>query len=279
MLPAALTGSLYNMMKTQQLQMKWEKRQKNPNMPKGNEEDPQIARFKETAADMRKSNVMSSLDGKLKAGMRLSLEEMDYLKLNHPELYRKAVEVEQERANYKRELANCKTKEDVERLNTQRSQRFLSEAKAITGNPNIPQGKKLELLDQISRRMMGVRSEHTTFVSKPEYADLPREAELAEEKKRKKKEVPPKDEIPEIPNYPPQPEVPGLDGGESADNPDQPPQGDTPPIKVPEAGPSGATPGTGTPPTIEMPVQAVPPVSQAPATKPAPTGQRLSIHA
>ena len=169
-------GSVSNSVKTKALEMKWQERKQNLQAPK---EDPMIANIKRQAEDIQKSNKISSIDTKLKTGQRLSSSEMSYLREHAPDLYEKAVKIEQEREQYKRELANCKTKEDVARLNANKMQQFLSEAKAIDSNPNIPKEKKLELLDFIAMRMMMTMHEYTEFIKSPEYQRLP--SELDEE--------------------------------------------------------------------------------------------------
>lgn len=236
MLPISMTGTIQSMIKTQQLQMKWQMRKADPKMEKGTKEERQIARFYEDAERMRESNVISTIDGKLQAGQKITDEELEYLRVNSPDLYKKAVEAAMEREQYKKALEKCRTKEDVERLNSNKMQGFLSETKAIRGNPNIPQGKKLDLLKQITRRMMGVQSEHIVFTSKSQYANMPREAELEEgKKKRKEKPV----EVPELgskpdkphPEQKPEESKPGS-GRDSSVNGDASPETSTNPYKT-----------------------------------------------
>lgn len=182
-------GSIRNTLKMNELNMKWQQRKENPNLKNKQNEDPEIKRFRETAEKMRKSNIMASIDGKLKAGGNLSSEEMDYLKANNPQLYQEAVKIKEERQAYKRQLQACKTKEDVEKLKQNKLQSFLSEAKVVEKNPNIPEGKKLEKMNEILRRVMGIQSEHLKFVKSKEYEDLPREEEIKAKEKQKKRKI------------------------------------------------------------------------------------------
>lgn len=216
MLQMPMIGTIHNMVKTQQLQMKWQMRKADPKMEKGTPEERQIANFYEQAEQMRKSNAVLTIDSKLQAGQKITDEELEYLRVNNPDLYKKAVEAAMEREQYKKALENCKTKEDVERLNANKMQNFLAETKVIRGNPNIPQGKKLDLLKQITRRMMGVQNEHAVFTGNPRYADLPREAELAEGKKKKKEnrvELPEQELKPDLPYTEQKPEASEPDSG------------------------------------------------------------------
>lgn len=180
------TGTIYNSMKIAQLNMKWQQRKDNPNLMQKQDEDPQIRMLKKSAENVRKSNIISAIDGKLKAGGELSDDELAYLKAHNPQLYQEAMEIRQERAAYKKALENCETKEDVERLNSNRIQSALSQVNSIRGNPNIPQGAKVGLMEKIMRRMMGIQSEHQKFIRTKEYADLPREEDLKEEEAKRK---------------------------------------------------------------------------------------------
>lgn len=184
-----INGSINNTLRNMKMNMAWQKRKLNPNMPKGLELDPKIASLQKQAEDVRKSNIISNIDGKLKAGAEITDDELEYLRVNSPELYKKALEVKREREEYKRELERCRTKEDVERLNARKLQNFMSETNSIRANPNIGEGKKVELLEQILRRMTGIQSEHKAFLKSKSYSDLPRERELEEDKNNKKKEL------------------------------------------------------------------------------------------
>lgn len=53
---------------------------------------------------------------KLKSGRRLTQEELDYLRIHNPEMYKIAVRVETERKVLKTKLNNCKSKEEVQQV-------------------------------------------------------------------------------------------------------------------------------------------------------------------
>lgn len=59
---------------------------------------------------------MSSIEGKLRSGKKLSPIEMDYLRRNNAALYEKAKMIEQEREEYKQKLKNCRTKEQAQQV-------------------------------------------------------------------------------------------------------------------------------------------------------------------
>lgn len=184
-----MIGSIYNSLKTTELNMKWQQRKKDPNWDSMDQRSKEIARLQETAADVRKSNLTSAIDGKLQAGGELSPQELEYLKQTNPQLYQEAIKIAQERRAYEKELENCETKDEVEQKKTAKMQQMLMQAKAIASNANIPEGEKYNQLMKISRRTMGICNEHNKFVQTLQYASLPREYELEEARKREKEKA------------------------------------------------------------------------------------------
>lgn len=145
-------------------------------------EEQELKRYQEDMARIRESNKKSEISNKLKAGGGLTPEEIAYLKKNDPEALREYEEIKQERETYKRQLRNCKSKEDVEKLKNTKMGEFLSQVKEIDNNPNIPKGKKLGMIEKILKKLKGVEAEHIAFLRTLEYQQLPEE----EEEKKKK---------------------------------------------------------------------------------------------
>lgn len=186
MLPIA--GSIRNSVKLAEMDSKWQQKKKNGGKSLKMEMSPQekqIQRYKEDLERMREGRQMSDIDAKLKAGGTLTPEEITYLQRNCPEKYKEYVEIKNEREAYKRQMKSCKTKEDVEKLKMNKMNSFLSEAKSVMNNPNIPKGKKLGLMEKILRRVMGIEKEYVKFVNSGRYHNLPTQEELAEEEKKK----------------------------------------------------------------------------------------------
>lgn len=186
------TTSIHNTMKIKAMDMKWQERKKDPFMPKkensGISDD--IARLRQQVEDTKKSSSLMAIDAKLKAGMELTDKEVQYLKENSPELYEEYMEIKRERAEYKEKLRQCKTKEEVQRLNDSKMNEFFSTTKAISSNANIPSAEKKAQLEKIQRRMMAIMNEHFKFLSSDQYAKLPTEEEIDEEKKKKTEKAP-----------------------------------------------------------------------------------------
>lgn len=182
-----ITGTLYSSMKSAELEMKWQMKKKDPNYWDSlDERSKQIINLQENAASVRKSNAMSSISAKMESGAELTDEELAYLRENNPQLYQEAVKIKMERQAYEKELEKCRTKEDVERVKTNKMNQMLSYAKAVSSNPNIPESAKLGELKKIMSHTMAICNEHLKFVKTPRYAKLPTEEELRRKEKDRK---------------------------------------------------------------------------------------------
>lgn len=173
------SGTIQNFVKQAELKLKVEQRKQNATLPQSDEvrmeHQRQIDQISEDLKAFQEDNKLSAIDAKLRAGDELTDDELEYLKQKNPDLYQKAIEIKQERKEYKKELEQCKTKDEVEELQSRKMQQFMVEIKAIKKTPNISEEKKKELLEQISRRIMGIYKEYTKFVNSDEYKKLPKE--------------------------------------------------------------------------------------------------------
>lgn len=182
-----LSGTVRNSVKLAQLDSKWQQKKKENNIFK-KDIDPQmwqIEQYKEDLAKMRESNKMAEITAKMKSGESLTAEEIDYLKKNNPSAYQAYEEIRQEKENYEKQLKNCKTKDEVEKLKVQKLGQFAAEAKKIANDPCIPESKKVQLMGKILGKTMGVQKVHMAFVESAKYQALPTEEELAREREEK----------------------------------------------------------------------------------------------
>ena len=182
-----LSGTVRNSVKLAQLDSKWQQKKKENNIFK-KDIDPQmrqIEQYKEDLAKMRESNKMAEITAKMKSGESLTAEEIDYLKKNNPSAYQAYEEIRQEKENYEKQLKNCKTKDEVEKLKVQKLGQFAAEAKKIANDPCIPESKKVQLMGKILGKTMGVQKVHMAFVESVKYQALPTEEELAREREEK----------------------------------------------------------------------------------------------
>lgn len=143
----------------------------------------EIDQMREDMTRLRESNKMGALDVKLKSGELLTEEELQYLKMKNPELYKEAIEIKKERQTYERELKESKSKEEVERIYQKKTHQFMNQIKSIQGNPNIPAGKKKDLIEKLAKKFQNMQTAHAKFTDSPEYQELPR-ADRAEKAKK-----------------------------------------------------------------------------------------------
>ncbi len=182
-----IAGTIRNAVKIAELDNKWQQKKESGSIfqKEMTAQEMQLNQFKEDVQKMRENDNMNAISSKLTSGMELTPEEIEYLQKNAPELYQEYIKSRQEKEAYERQLKNCKTKEEADRLKVNKMSSFLSEAKTITNNPNIPKAKKKELLERILMRTMNVEKSHQKFIASGKYEALPTEEEQAKERKEK----------------------------------------------------------------------------------------------
>lgn len=140
-------------------------------------QERELSLLQEQADEIRKSRERSQIDAKLKAGEKLTADEIAYLKRNDPAALKEYEETEREREAYKRALRGCRSKEEVEKLKLTKMGSLMAQAKKTSSNPNIPKGAKKALLEKILRITNLVNKEHLEFVKTPQYRALPEKTE------------------------------------------------------------------------------------------------------
>lgn len=187
--------TINSMLKMTQMSMKWEERKNNTGKEeKENKsiihaEPPEIKRMKEITENNKKASYISGIQIKLKSGGTLTDEELNYLKANNPQLYKDAVDVAAERERYKRELENCRTKEEADRLNFNKIGSFLSQAKAMSASNN-GKSNNVQAIDNIMAKIMGIKVDFEKYVKSGAYDSLPSEEDENNKKKIKRKAAP-----------------------------------------------------------------------------------------
>ena len=117
---------------------------------------------------------------KLEAGGKLTLEEREYLQAKDPQTYQELVQEERQQKAYEEALRRCKTKEEVQRLQTQQVNASLTVVRSIEHNPHISMAKKLEIAMGEKRKVDAVAESTQRFMASGEFAQLPTEAEEAQ---------------------------------------------------------------------------------------------------
>lgn len=182
--------SLNSYTRNMEMQMKWQKRKDSSDFTADGKMkldliSRQAEEIRQTQAD-GSAKLSSQIRSKLANGKKLTIEEMEYLQKNDPQLYQKVKSIEAEQKNYENELKRCKTKEEVQRVRTNHAAASLSTVNNIKNNPNIPEGKKLELIWQEHMKNQALEEVTKEFVESGKYAKLPTEAEKAEAEKELK---------------------------------------------------------------------------------------------
>lgn len=181
--------SLNTYTKNMKMQMKWKQKQSSGNYTNHanslnskettSKEQPKSAEeaMLESLQTDSDTSMMQQIRTKMAAGKRLSSKEMDYLKENDPQTYQKAKEIEMEREAYERELKQCKTKEEVQRVKLSHAAAAMASVKEIESNPNIPKGEKLALMMQELAKSNALGESERAFAMSKDYKSLPTEAE------------------------------------------------------------------------------------------------------
>jgi hypothetical protein len=165
-------GRIFDHVKTVQLEAKWRQSDK--------AQEGGFSAFLKPNSEAAKANILQRITGKLKMGKRLTYDELDFLRTHAPDLYEKALKIEKEREEFRRELRKCKTKEDARKLQTVKAMQLQAEAKALPKDKN---GVEMGDLDFISMRMAAISDEFSEFVKSKEFEELPTQKELDEENK------------------------------------------------------------------------------------------------
>ena len=182
--------SLNSYTRNMEMQMKWQKRKDSSDFTADGKMkldliSRQAEEIRQAQAD-GSAKLSSQIRSKLANGKKLTIEEMEYLQKNDPQLYQKVQSIEAEQKNYENELKRCKTKAEVQRVRTNHAAASLSTVNNIKNNPNIPEGKKLELIWQEHMKNQALEEVTKEFVESGKYAKLPTEAEKAEAEKELK---------------------------------------------------------------------------------------------
>jgi len=160
-------GRISDYVKTVQFEQKWQ-RNSNP-----------VSAFLKSDNDFFKTKKIEDIKNKMKSGKRLSHDEKEFLRINDPALYEKAIKIEKERDEFRRALANCKTKEEVMRLKVSKSLELKTEAQAMSCK--FKDGQEKDDSEFIAMRMMAIFDEFADFIKSEEYSDIPNEYEKEEE--------------------------------------------------------------------------------------------------
>ena len=174
-----IVGTIKNTVKLQMMDTKWQQKKVNPGRKQSEmtQEERMLQELREQAKDIREGNKYTKISVKIQAGGTLTAEELKYLKENYPQALQDYEEIKREKEAYERQLKNCRTKEEVERVKVQKLGSFMAEAKKISSNPSIPDDRKKALLGKILAKVINVSEVHYEFTKSLRYQNLPTEEE------------------------------------------------------------------------------------------------------
>jgi hypothetical protein len=165
-------GRLFDHVRTLQLEAKWQQKKEGKTGESG------LAAFFKQNKEASKTRILQQIVGKMKMGKKLTHDEMEFLRINDPALYEKAVKIEKEREEFRRALRNCKTKEEAIKVHTMKALQLQAEAKAVRDNKD---GSNPTDFEFIQMRMAAMTDEFCEFAKSKEYEELPYEHELEED--------------------------------------------------------------------------------------------------
>jgi len=171
-------GRITDYVRTVQLEQNWQK--KKIELSAAKSEDTK------RADDWIKAKRIEDIKNKMKAGRRLSYDEKEFLRINAPDLYEKAMKIERERDEFRRALEKCKTKEEARRLQAAKAMELQTEAQATS--VKFKDGKERDESEFIAMRMMAIFDEFADFTKSKEYAELSNESDEIKEENEENEE-------------------------------------------------------------------------------------------
>lgn len=133
----------------------------------------------EAREDKDGAKKLKEITDKALAGKKLTPEEKRYLQAKDPVTYQRLEGVESDRKSYERELKQCRTRDDVQRLKARYLNQSLMTVKAVANNPHIPDDKKKIILETEKLRTEKIDKATRQFVKSGAYAKLPTDREKA----------------------------------------------------------------------------------------------------
>lgn len=193
-----VSGTVSNAVKMMELDNQWQLK-KNSGQPLSRkeineranwtEEQWLLSHFQEELENNKESEKMQSIMNKVAAGKELTNEEISYLEEKNPQALKEYEEVRAEKESYERQLKNCKTQEDVDRLKLTKMGEFAASIRKIASDPYIPKSVKLAMAQKILGKANVVEEVHQEFVRSGQYDALPTEEEKKEESEEKAEEA------------------------------------------------------------------------------------------
>jgi hypothetical protein len=138
--------------------------------------------FQEQIEQNREASKNSDIRNKIMYGGTITPEEEKYLEQNDPSMLQKYKQIKEEKKAYEEKLKNCKTKDDVQKLKTLTLGEYAASLKKVENDTCIPLSEKLAKAQETLAKTRSLQKVELKFMKTAEYANLPTEAEEAEER-------------------------------------------------------------------------------------------------
>jgi hypothetical protein len=138
--------------------------------------------FQEQIEQNREASKNLDIRNKIMYGGTITPEEEKYLEQNDPSTLQKYKQIKEEKKAYEEKLKNCKTKDDVQKLKTLTLGEYAASLKKVENDPCIPLSEKLAKAQETLAKTRSLQKVELKFMKIAEYANLPTEAEEAEER-------------------------------------------------------------------------------------------------
>jgi len=103
----------------------------------------------ENDSDWLEARRLEGVKNKMKLGRKLSFDDKVLLKIRALDLYEKAMQIEEERDEFRKALSNCQTKQEAQELKTTKSEELQTEAKD-NGNLEFTNMRLMAVLNEFS---------------------------------------------------------------------------------------------------------------------------------
>jgi len=174
-------GNISAYTKNLKLQTMWDTKKRSGNVTA--HQDTGSNWIQEELERQRENDKLARITSKILNGKKLTSEERDYLRCKSPQAYQQLLNSEQEQKAFEGELRRCETKEDVQRLQTNRINAALSVVKSVENSPYISAEQALGIAMAELAKIQAFERITLEFIKSGEYGDLPTEAERAQANK------------------------------------------------------------------------------------------------
>lgn len=169
------SGSVFNSVRIAKLTAEWEQKYSKLQKHKKEKMSPDemmILHFKEQLESNKENAKYEAIYNKVNSGKTLTAREEELLKEKDPTAYSEYRQTIIEKETYRKELRNCKTKEEAEQLKLNKMGQYVASAKKVANNPYIPDAAKKAILGRLAGKAKMINEVHTEFTQSAQYAAM-----------------------------------------------------------------------------------------------------------